>query len=275
MVHLRSSRHILAHLSVAGVLSLPLAALSAIPAQASPAPTTTSPTAQPSGWVHFPVGASLSNPTIVTRVGNPVAGGGCVFHSQGTGTVGNPARAEIEIALDPANCLAQWESGTLPASTTGTPTAGAGANSALATTQAGVLPSASDPNAYMENQWLDPFGIQVSAQQQSLSWTIGGNCITGYSQSTSWSWYWDGWYPLFRSNNLPGYNCDEAWSNSYSGFENDDFCAFNYTTTYFGWASGFIGDYLEGTNSGTYWWSTYDATGGNCTWLLHHGHVDA
>ena len=262
----------------ASVLSVALCGFASAATASGSNPSAADPT-NASDWIFFPVGQTLSQPSVITTsAGYLDAKGQCVLTSHGVGAsaLGGKGTAVIEIGLNPATCQAEYESGQLGQA----PPSGSGAGyaSTSATAQSNALPgtgTASDPTAYQDNQWLDPFGIQVSAQEQWLDWYMPANCASpGVTANTKWSWLGDGW-SLKYSNNPYSFTCSAVETYPDAKMSNGVFCALQTTNTYFGVISGTIpGDTLEGYPDGSYYWNYNDSLGGSCDYLLHHGHVD-
>jgi hypothetical protein len=234
-----------------------------------------------SGWVYYPLGVTLSNSTITTVNGTAV-NGGCQYSESASGS-GAVSSEEIQIAENPSTCTAQFETGT-PTNLAADTSAPSGSLSvsvkdsgfASSTVRA---PSTSDPKIYQDDQWLDPFGIQVNAQEQWLTWTTG-YCNISWSASAKWSWLNDGWAKL-EGHGSWGADCSHAFNRAHSAFDNAVFCAIVTggsgppTFTYFGYSnpSTIVWDHLKGYYDGTYAWDYTDSKGGGCNSFLHHGHI--
>lgn len=239
-------------------------------ASADPAPPT------PTGWVYFPAGVSLQNAkTYVTTAGDRDAAGKCnavVSHAEGKRS-GAGTHVIIETGFDAATCQSQYTEG-LETHTTSVPASdtSSGSDSGSQGASTGQIV---DPTAYQDNQWLDPFGIQVNAQEQWLDWTISGGCNNTYSNKWKYSWYGvDGWAKNY-DHAATYFDCaiDEAENNS--KFSNDAFCGTVDTHTYFGYdGSNTRYDTLSGWWDASYSWTYNDYKSGGCTDLLHHGHKD-
>lgn len=263
----------------------PLIALSIV-VPASAATTSSAPPAAASSWVYYPVGVHLSGVIQTTVQGSRSADGSCIISAsgQGKGKAGGPARAVIEVGYDAATCQAKYDSGTLPSSTS-IPSPNSTYPGYSTQVESGSIPatptSQPDPAAYQDNQWLDPFGIQVDAQEQWINWSVSGGCDTYISWTTKWSTYPDGWYKNWSHN--PGYaNCSSAGSHPSSEMSNSYFCAAinlgagTTTHVWFGDISGTVyGDHLVGYPNGSYYWSYNDSKSGGCNSMLHHGHIDS
>jgi hypothetical protein len=229
-----------------------------------------------SGWVYYPLGVSLQDPTITTVNGTP-SDGGCQFSESGRGA-SSTSVVEVEIALDPSTCTAQFERGAptsaIAPSAPG-PSASDGTLSGSGSSGASAVQGAStDPKSYQDNQWLDPFGIQVNAQEQWITWTTG-SCVP----SATWNWKlsWlsgDGWSKRWDDNSEHLYCAYFVLAND-SAFTNSIFCGGLHTYTYFGWNDSTktkTPDHLRGYHDGSYEWDYHDFHNGGCANLLHHGH---
>ena len=231
-----------------------------------------SPSGPASGMVYYPLGVTLTNPTTTTVTGT-ASSGGCAYSESGAGSA-SVTSVEIEVAENPATCTAQFETGTPTNLAAGTaePSGSLDTNASASST---ATPASGDPSIYQDNQWLDPFGIQVNAQQQWLNWGTGG-CVGSWSASSKWSWYNDGWSKL-SGHMTANKNCSRALNSAYSSFDNALFCTIitgqpgAVTFTYFGKTNA-SADNLTGYNNGRWAWNYNDAKSGGCNNLLHHGH---
>jgi hypothetical protein len=238
-------------------------------------------TGSTSGITYFPAGIQFASSQTVTKVGKRSTTGGCEFSGSGSGTAESATNVEVETSVDPSTCTATFEEGTPVAGATlgsGNQNSSSTSTSSASTAAANVTAAAkTDPTAYQDNQWLDPLGIQLNAQEQFFNWNTNGSCVTSWSETTKWSWYFDGWSPRWRNDNSGGVGCNEDWSYSNSAFQNGIFCAFVTTYTYFGYDSTknqLTGDKLAGFPDGHYSWSYQDFVNGGCSSLIHHGHID-
>ena len=224
-----------------------------------------------SSWTFFPVTVNLANATASTVQGSIGADGGCSFSSSGIGVSGGAPSTQIETGIDFSTCTATFISGSPIASVS---TAAAGTVTSVSTKS---TPPASgvDPNAAQNNQWLDPLGIQVNAQGQTLNWTTNGSIDTSWTETTSWSYLSiDGWSPRWRYDNSTGSSPANSMSNS--SFQNGVFCLGLTNYAYFGWnGSSRVNDTLFGYANGTYSWAYTDYDNGACSGLLHHGHTNS
>lgn len=233
-------------------------------------------TSSQGGWIYYPLGVTLQNPQITTVAGT-VSDGGCQFSESGNGRAASVSY-EVEVALDPATCTAQFETGT-PAATSASSapngsSSATGSASGVARAATARTTATADPSTYQDNQWLDPFGIQVNAQEQWLSWTTG-YCRISWSAKWKWSWLsGDGWSTRWTDSSA-GANCSRAIVSTDSAFKNGIFCAGVTTYSYFGWNNSTktkTPDHLRGYYDGTYEWDYQDFVNGGCSSLLHHGH---
>jgi hypothetical protein len=250
-----------------------LAALFLVSAAPAHAATPRNSADSTSGWVYYPVGATLTNPTTTTVTGTP-ANGGCEYDASGAGSGGSDTQSEaIQTGENASTCTAQFEVGT-PTNVTADTTPPSGSLSDSTSASGTPAATSSDPSSYQDNKWLDPFGIQVNAQEQWLSWTKS-YCHIAWSARWKWSWYFDGWAKEYGSGNASA-NCTRAINNGDSGFSNAVFCtvitghAGPPTLTDFGNRGP---DVLTGTYTGGWTWNYNDTKWGGCSNLLHHGHV--
>jgi len=227
-------------------------------------------------WIYYPLGVTLQNAKFTTVAGTK-SDGGCQFSESGRGGPTSVSLYEVEVALDPSTCTAKFETGTPATSASSAPrgssSTGGSASGVVSSTTARTT-AVADPSSYQDNQWLDPFGIQVNAQEQWLSWTTG---YCNISWSAKWKWSWlsaDGWSTRWTDSSA-GANCSRAIVSTDSAFKNGIFCSGVTTYSYFGWNNSTktkTPDHLRGYYDGTYEWDYQDFVNGGCSSLLHHGH---
>jgi hypothetical protein len=253
-----------------------------------PSGTATAAPAQPSadttGWVYYPLSVTLTN-TTTYFVNGTLTDSGCQFSQSGDGDGSSAGVSEeVQIGENPATCTAEFESGT-PTNFAGdtSPPSGSLTQSASASGLAApgaTAPSAVDPSIYQDEQWLDPFGIQVNAQEQWLSWTTG-HCNISWNAKWKWSWLNDGWGVLWTDHRASN-DCSRAVNRADSSFSNALFCNIvtgkggAVTFTYFGWdntTKSKVWDHLIGYDNGAWHWDYSDFANGGCSNLLHHGHI--
>ena len=278
---------------------LPLASLIgfvAVSGPSAPANATSARDSNPtsSGWTYFPATVNLTNVSYKTIPGMVSSSGECILTDSGVGIVGSSPTTEIETAENPSTCQVTYELGTPSSSATSNPAGTTTTTSTKQFSSVGIVPGTStssstkqfssvgiipdivsfNVSAYQNNQWLDPFGIQVSAQQQNLNWTSNGVGDTAWTESVSWSRLTlDGWSTRWTYDNSN--RTAPANSLANSSFQNSLFCAPYTTYSYFGWnGSSRINDPLVGYPDGTYSWAYDDPVNGCCVDLLHHGHTD-
>jgi len=266
-------------------------------AGASQVPSTLTSTAtsnSASGWVYFPVGYQLANAHTYETAGAKAADGSCVVSNSESGDEADLATVTVETGLNPATCAVRYTTGTtsVAAATAGGSSIVGGASvissSSGTTASTAAAPKTLTPAAlvytnytsYHENQWLDPFGIQVAAQEQWVNWTVRSGipyttCVTSYNQRVQWDWYTaDGW--SLHENGDPVYSdCNVAENYPHSHMSNGVFCVGTTTDAYFGYntSKAIVGDYLRGNSNGTYTVTYLDWVQGKCSGLLHHGSV--
>ena len=251
-------------LGIFGLLATPIAAS---------AETTVTVSNTGASWTYFPVNVTLANPISTTVHGTVAPGGGCIFKGSGSGISGAGSSTQIETAIDVASCTAVFESG----SPVGTPSnvVATGTSSSTSTKGTPAAGGDTDPSATQNNQWLDPLGIQVNAQAQTVNWTTDGSQDTSWNETVNWSWLSaDGWTTRWTSDNSNGGQPANSLANS--SFQNSIFCAPFTTYSYFGWnGTSPVNDELYGYADGTYSWNYTDYVNGGCSTLLHHGHTDS
>ncbi len=225
-------------------------------------------------WIYYPVNEALTNQATLHVQGTIGRDGSCIFESSGARNAQDGALSKIETGLNTATCQAIFITGT-PTTSSGTVPVG---GSSVTTSKSFALGSASGPDiisfqtsAYQNLSWIDPVGMQVTHEDQSLTWTSNGSEDTGWSQNVDF-WYRGitGWAPRWEYDNSTGTQPANVLSNS--SYINQLFCAPWTVYTYFGWdGSQRVNDYLYGYSDGSY---TYGATlvaNGNsaCTVMLH------
>jgi hypothetical protein len=237
-----------------------------------------------SGWTYYPLGISLSEQTVSILSGARGPDGSCSFAQTESEPAGSITHYSIETGFNPTTCQLQLTkgigSGDSPAAASATTTdAGTSQSLATSTSTAPIATGATDPaySAYAENQWLDVINIQLNAQEQWDYWDVSNDCVTDSSDTTQWDWETTtGWYNRFTNMYPVNNGCASQGAQANSGFENDTFCALQYTTSYFGIYQGSVyNDYLVGLPTGSYSYDWYDSLGGHCLSLFHHGHQDA
>lgn len=229
------------------------------------------------GWVYYPVTVAITNAVTTTVQGVVGSNGGCGFSQFGNGESGGVQSTSIQIGLNISTCQAMFETGI----STGAMAVPAGTVTTTDTksTTIGAHPTPGSLTGYsanQNNQWLDPFGIQLDAMAQTVNWISNGTTDTSWSETPSYSRYWqDGWKVRWTNDNSNG--SEPANSLANSSDQNNIFCAPYTTYGYFGWIDGLgkVNDYVYGYANGTYAWSSVDFVNGGCTSLIHHGHTNS
>lgn len=236
------------------------------------------------GWIFFPTGQHPADARVLTVAGTRNAAGGCDVRRAGKSSASASAYQETEIAFNPTTCEVRYEVGDLvPGSAQ--PTENYASLSEQAAGSLGRKPASGavalaapgfSNSAYQDNQWLDPFGIQTTAQEQWVNWNLGGGCVTSWSWNVKWSWFQDGWNLDQHAAKTDWSSCTGIYTSAYSQMHNSIFCNFIQTDyNRFGIQNGsIIADYLDGHNDGGYAWGYNDSKDGPCAGLLHHGHID-
>ena len=241
----------------------------------------------PSGWIYYPA-PPAAHSTVTIVQGQTDGHGGCNFALSGSSRLRGGVNAETEIAVNVTTCQAKYQSQALGSgafsptsgSYASTTTAGSGGVDPSLPIQTPIQPlAAGDESAYSRNNYLDPFGIQTTSQEQWLNWNTNGTCVQSYNWTNKYSDLNDGWEMYQKTDNSYFNGCSLVLTDPDSSHENSAFCATATTYNWYGWQSGTeYGDYLIGyaqLGSQSYGWNIHDSVGGSCWWLLHHGHVDS